>query len=70
MPLGRSRPSESGAYIEGMPINAPALAQLSDRELVATVTRLVACANDATADLIAALAELDTRRLGAVDEHT
>jgi len=53
-----------------MPINAPALAQLSDRELVATVTRLVACANDATADLIAALAELDTRRLGAVDEHT
>jgi len=53
----------SAAYIEGMPINAPALAHLSDRDLVATVTRLVACANDVTADLIAALAELDTRRL-------
>ena len=46
-----------------MPINAPTLAHLSDRDLVATVTRLVACANDATADLIAALAALDTRRL-------
>jgi len=53
-----------------MPINTPALSHLSDQELVATVTRLVARANDATADLIAALSELDTRRLGAVDEHT
>ena len=37
--------------------------RLSDGELVAEVTRLAGCERHATAHLIAALAELDTRRL-------
>ena len=40
----------------------PTLAQLSDPDLVAAVARLAACECDATADLLVALAELDTRR--------
>ena len=38
-------------------------AQLSDRDLLAEVARLAACERQATANLIALLAELDTRRL-------
>jgi hypothetical protein len=41
----------------------PGFAQLSDRDLLAEVTRLAACEQQATADLIAVLAELDARRL-------
>jgi aminoglycoside N3'-acetyltransferase len=37
--------------------------RLSDRELVAEVKRLARCESHATARLIAALAELDARRL-------
>src|SRR6476660_821101 len=37
--------------------------RLSDGELVAEVTRLAGCERHATARLVAALAELDTRRL-------
>lgn len=64
LPSGRSGSRKSDAYIVGMPITtAPALTHLSDLDLVATVTRLVAREHDATADLIAALAEFDARRL-------
>ena len=42
---------------------APAPTQLSDLDLIATVARLVAREREATADLIAALAEFDARRL-------
>ena len=37
--------------------------RLSDRDLVAEVNRLAGCERHATANLIAALAELDARRL-------
>jgi len=53
----------SGAYIVGMPNIAPAPTQLSDLDLIATVARLVARESEATADLIAALAEFDARQL-------
>ena len=46
-----------------MPNIAPAPRQLSDLDLIATVARLVARESEATADLIAALAEFDARRL-------
>jgi hypothetical protein len=36
---------------------------LSDEDLLAKVTRLAACERQATTELIAALAELDARRL-------
>jgi hypothetical protein len=41
----------------------PAIARLSDEELILDVKRLANCERRATADLVAALAELDVRRL-------
>ena len=46
-----------------MTIPSPALARLSDEDLLAAVNRLARCERNATADLIAHLAELDARRL-------
>ena len=45
-----------------MPHIAPAPTPLSDRDLIATVARLVARESEATADFIAALAEFDGKR--------
>jgi 5-methylcytosine-specific restriction endonuclease McrA len=51
------------SYIEGMDKTDRPPTQLSDRDLLAEVARLAACERQATADLIALLAEVDTRRL-------
>ena len=50
-------------HIAPAPTQSTQPTQLSDRDLIETVARLVACERSATADLIAALAELDARRL-------
>src|SRR3970282_2280619 len=46
-----------------MKTNSDFFAQLSDHELLAQVKRLAQCERQATADLVAHLAELDRRRL-------
>ncbi len=58
-PGGRRSP----AYIVGMAPHDLVPAQLSDGDLLAEVARLVACEREATAALVALLAEVEARRL-------
>lgn len=61
--FGRTPRQKLRAYIVGMPNTPPLLADLSDHDLVATVARLAARERGATANLLAALGELDARTL-------
>ena len=54
---------KSPSYIEGMNSAPTPVAQLSDHDLVAEVGRLAQSEREATAALLAALSELDARRL-------
>ena len=62
-PGGRRSP----AYIVGMAPRDLVPAQLSDGDLLAEVARLAACEREATAALVALLAEVEARRLHLAD---